>query len=686
MLDGAQQRHRPQPDLRRRPGLLPGLVPHRRRRPATGTPSTTRSRYAAASTSGSTTTPSPTATTRTARQPVLLRPAVPGARRVAGHHPHRQPGHRLVQPVHRPRQGDADRLVQHRRPGRRPAEGHPAPQPLRRRAPAAAPGPLRPGRRLQQPLPAGRRRLRVRDRRRRAVRRRTPRTTSSASAPASPPATCSTTGAAPRSPSGATGSGPPAAVPARSTWWPRTTRPTTRTWPRTPAGRRPCARGPVLPAPLVPLVVGPSPAPTGCPSDPPGRAPRCGVRRPVYPQPAPRAAAPPVPTLHHHQEVHHEPRPGPRDGRRGCSPRRSPPAPSPSARCSSPPRPRFADTAVHRHLRRRQRRRLVDSPAAAGRWSPTAPPSTASPAPAATPGPWPARRSWTDYAVQARVKPTGFNGAEPARRRGRPRPEQQQLLHLVADQQRRGRSWSSGSGGGAGGARLSRSAAVTVGTWAHAAAGGLRQLAARATSTARLVGPGHRRHLQHRPGRPGHLLRQRLLRRRRRWTTGAPADRRRPGPTDRPDPAADRAAARPGAPRRSASPRSTRSARTAPPAAPAARPSRSTPPPNSSTAIARPGRSPSGSTACITLPGPMHDVTSDKTIVGVGANSGITGGGLTSACRSTTRHHPAGRRRAQRHRPEPELPQRRRRRDQRADVLAPRLDRPQRPLQRLRRR
>jgi pectate lyase len=30
----------------------------------------------------------------------------------------------------------------------------------------------------------------------------------------------------------------------------------------------------------------------------------------------------------------------------------------------------------------------------------------------------------------------------------------------------------------------------------------------------------------------------------------------------------------------------------------------------------------------ITLPGPMHDVTSDKTIVGVGANSGFTGGGL----------------------------------------------------------
>jgi pectate lyase len=30
----------------------------------------------------------------------------------------------------------------------------------------------------------------------------------------------------------------------------------------------------------------------------------------------------------------------------------------------------------------------------------------------------------------------------------------------------------------------------------------------------------------------------------------------------------------------------------------------------------------------ITLPGPMHDVTSDKTLLGIGANSGISGGGL----------------------------------------------------------
>ena len=30
----------------------------------------------------------------------------------------------------------------------------------------------------------------------------------------------------------------------------------------------------------------------------------------------------------------------------------------------------------------------------------------------------------------------------------------------------------------------------------------------------------------------------------------------------------------------------------------------------------------------ISLPGPMHDVTSNKTIVGLGANSGLTGGGL----------------------------------------------------------
>jgi pectate lyase len=30
----------------------------------------------------------------------------------------------------------------------------------------------------------------------------------------------------------------------------------------------------------------------------------------------------------------------------------------------------------------------------------------------------------------------------------------------------------------------------------------------------------------------------------------------------------------------------------------------------------------------IALPGPMHDVASDKTIIGVGSGSGITGGGL----------------------------------------------------------
>lgn len=45
-------------------------------------------------------------------------------------------------------------------------------------------------------------------------------------------------------------------------------------------------------------------------------------------------------------------------------------------------------------------------------------------------------------------------------------------------------------------------------------------------------------------------------------------------------------------------------------------------------AIARPGALVIRVNGVITLPGPMHDVTSDKTIVGVGAASGLTGGGL----------------------------------------------------------
>ncbi|MEU4567929.1 family 16 glycoside hydrolase [Micromonospora sp. NPDC023956] len=45
-------------------------------------------------------------------------------------------------------------------------------------------------------------------------------------------------------------------------------------------------------------------------------------------------------------------------------------------------------------------------------------------------------------------------------------------------------------------------------------------------------------------------------------------------------------------------------------------------------AIATPGPLTVKISGMIALPGPMHDVTSDKTIVGVGANSGITGGGL----------------------------------------------------------
>ena len=46
------------------------------------------------------------------------------------------------------------------------------------------------------------------------------------------------------------------------------------------------------------------------------------------------------------------------------------------------------------------------------------------------------------------------------------------------------------------------------------------------------------------------------------------------------------------------------------------------------TAVAQPGPLNIRVTGMIALPGPMHDVSSDKTIVGVGASSGITGGGL----------------------------------------------------------
>jgi pectate lyase len=45
-------------------------------------------------------------------------------------------------------------------------------------------------------------------------------------------------------------------------------------------------------------------------------------------------------------------------------------------------------------------------------------------------------------------------------------------------------------------------------------------------------------------------------------------------------------------------------------------------------AIAQPGPLVIRVSGMISLPGPMHDVTSDKTIVGVGASSGLTGGGL----------------------------------------------------------
>ena len=137
--------------LRRRARLLPGLGPDRRRDRQLELAIRPDRRYAAASTCGSTTTRSTTATTPTApsRSTSAGRTRCTTARWTS---PTRRPGHRVVQQLLRARQDDADRLDQHRRRRRRQAAGHPAPQPVRQRLPAAAPGALRPGRRLQQLL------------------------------------------------------------------------------------------------------------------------------------------------------------------------------------------------------------------------------------------------------------------------------------------------------------------------------------------------------------------------------------------------------------------------------------------------------------------------------------------------------------------------------------------------------
>ena len=52
--------------------------------------------------------------------------------------------------------------------------------------------------------------------------------------------------------------------------------------------------------------------------------------------------------------------------------------------------------------------------------------------------------------------------------------------------------------------------------------------------------------------------------------------------------------------------------------------------------VARPGPWVIQVSGLITLPGPMHNVTSDKTIIGLGSNAGFTGGGLNIGLSSST--------------------------------------------------
>ena len=92
--------------------------------------------------------------TRTSTQPTLLRRALPGARRPARHHQRLGPGHGLVEPLPRPRQDHADRLVRQRDRRSRQAARDAASQSVRRHRPARAARALRPGARLQQLLRA----------------------------------------------------------------------------------------------------------------------------------------------------------------------------------------------------------------------------------------------------------------------------------------------------------------------------------------------------------------------------------------------------------------------------------------------------------------------------------------------------------------------------------------------------
>ena len=118
-INGEQQRDHPRPDLHRRLRLLPRLGPDRRGhrqlelrlRPDLADRGDQRLGGPQHFTDGRNLDSDPAD---------LLRPALPGARRRAGHHQRLRPGHRLLQPVPRPRQDDADRVQ--RLPDHRPRQ------------------------------------------------------------------------------------------------------------------------------------------------------------------------------------------------------------------------------------------------------------------------------------------------------------------------------------------------------------------------------------------------------------------------------------------------------------------------------------------------------------------------------------------------------------------------------------
>ena len=233
--------------------------------------------------------------------------------------------------------------------------------------------------------------------------------------------------------------------------------------------------------------------------------------------------------------------------------------------------------------------------------------------------------TWTDYAVQARVKPIAFNGT------GRyvavlGRAQSMTNYYYLALTNTGQVELGKRVGGGADHARHAPPSA-SPGTWytlrLEAFGSTLRGFV-----NGTLVVTRDRHHVRLRPGRAGHVLRQRLVRRRAWSTDGGPTGPTAPtSPTGRPA-AAARAPATCRRPAGRLRLGQRAGARTAPPAAPAARPSRSTPRPSSS-----PRSPPAGPLnicvrGMITLPGPMHDVTRTRRSSASAPAPGITGGGL----------------------------------------------------------